>query len=81
MVQQLPIGPLKVQWSEDGLSVNTPTGHYQLDAQETFELFLYLYHHHVQENTTNGDMFDGMIGPTDSSPELPLWPGDKRGSR
>lgn len=76
MIQQLRIGPLTVQWTEEGLSVKTPTGKYQLDAKETFELFLYLHHHHFPDDIPDGDVSEGMIGPTDSSPELPHWKGD-----
>jgi hypothetical protein len=75
MVQQLPIGPLVVEWSEEGLLVKTPTGQYQLDAKETFDLYLYLHYHHVPDETADNDGF-GMIGPTDSSPMLPRKPRD-----
>lgn len=74
MVQQLPVGPLTVQWSEEGLLVKTPAGQYQLDAKETFDLYLYLHYHHFPDDTPNGDVSDGMIGPTDSSPILPRKP-------
>lgn len=74
MVQQLPLGPLAVQWSEEGLLVKTPTGQYQLDAKETFDLYLYLHHHHFPDDIPYGDGPDGMIGPTDSSPILPRRP-------
>ena len=81
MIQQLHIGPLTVQWSEEGLSVKTPTGQYQLDAQETFDLYLYLHHYHFPEDTPYDDITGGIIGPTDSSPELPRWRGKQKDAK
>jgi hypothetical protein len=70
MMPQLRIGPLTIQWLDEGLLVTTPTGQYQLDAKQTCDLFLYLYH--LQDSIMYGDVPEGvpMIGPTDSSPEL-----------
>jgi hypothetical protein len=63
-----------VQWSDERLLVTTPAGQYQLDTKETYELFLYLYH--FKDSIMYGDMPEGMpvVGPADSSPELPHWP-------
>jgi len=80
VIPQLRVGPLTVQWSGEGLLVTTPTGEYQLDAKETFELFLYLYHY--KDSIMYDDMPEGMpmVGPADSSPELPRLPRKGEGS-